>query len=257
MILKGRDFGKMANFAGVKRQLHIVALRMVRHNERHNILTAYSRELGRVAFAVPAGAGREAQRRRALLMPLSIVECVADIRPGREVHLMFDPRSELPLTGLRLNPVRSTVAMFISEVLGIVLREGPPDAALYGYVCRSVAELDALPLRNVANYHLYFLYGLGRFLGIEPDVSDYRDNMVFDMADGRFRLSAPLHGQFLDPVRSRAVVALSRMTPANLHMFRLSRRERNELLDGILRYYSLHYAALSGLRSLDVLRELF
>lgn len=241
----------------MKKELHIIALRTVRHTDRHSILTAYSLELGRVAFAIPAGAGREALRRRALLMPLALVECVADIRPGREVMIMHEPRAEEPLTSLRTNPVKSSLVMFIAEVLGVVLRDGPPDELSYAYIHNAVKLLDRLPTGSVANFHLMFLYGLGRFLGIEPDVSGYRQGMVFDMLDGRFRLSAPMHRHYLDPVQSGAVVALSRMNPANMHLFKMTRHERNQLLDGILQYYSLHYTGLQSLRSLDVLRELF
>ncbi len=35
-----------------------IALRMIRYNDRHSILTAYSRQAGRVALLVPAGAGQ-------------------------------------------------------------------------------------------------------------------------------------------------------------------------------------------------------
>lgn len=241
----------------MRRQLHMITLRTVRHTDKSSILTAYSRELGRVAFAVPAGTGREASRRRALLMPLGLVECVADIRPGREIHMMHDPRAVMPLHGLRSNPVKSAIGVFVAEVLGLVLRDGPPDGPLYEYVYRNVVVLDALPGVGIANFHLCFLYGLGRFLGIEPDVADYRDGMIFDMVDGCFRMTQPLHRHFLDSAASRAVVALSRMTLENMHVFKMSRQQRNDLLNGVLDYYSLHYTALNGLRSLDVLRELF
>ena len=72
--------------------MHIIALRTIKHNERSSILTAFSLEAGRVAFALPAGGGREAIRRRALLMPLSAVECVADTRRGTDILLMHEPR---------------------------------------------------------------------------------------------------------------------------------------------------------------------
>lgn len=240
----------------MKRQLHIIALRTVRHNERSSIFTAYSLEAGRVSFAIPAGNGREASRRRALLMPLGLVECVADIRPGREIHMMSDPRAEEPLTGLRTHPAKSAVAMFMAEVLSIVLRDGPADEGLYRYIYKCVKLLDVLPGSHVANFHLCFLYGLGSYLGIEPDVTDYREGMVFDMIDGRFRMSAPMHRHFLDSRRAQSVVALSRMTMVNMHLFGMTRDQRNEMLDGILDYYTLHYAGLNAMRSLEVLREL-
>lgn len=241
----------------MKQKMQFIALRTVRHNDRHSILSAYSAECGRVAFAIPAGAGKEASRRRALLMPMSIVECVADIKPGREVSLMSEPRALAPLMGLRTNPIKSSIALFLAEVLGVVLRDGPPDSTLYKYICSSIEVLDLLPSNRSANFHVCFLWGLGRFIGIEPDTEEYRTGMVFDMQDGRFRMSAPLHPNYLDSERSQAVAAVSRMRYATMHLFKMSRAQRNELLDGILRYYSMHYAGLQSLRSLEVLRELF
>ncbi len=241
----------------MKQTLNIIVLRTIRHSERHDILTAYSREAGRVAFAIPAGNGREAGRRRALLMPLGLIECVADIRPGREVHLMKDPRPLRPLHALRMHPVKSAVAMFVAEVLAAVVREGPADQAMFDYVARSVVALDMMEGQGVANFHICFLVGLSHILGIEPDVTDYREGMVFDMADGRFRMSAPLHSHYLDAVRSQAVVSLMRMNLTNLHLYKMNRIQRNEMLDAILDFFSLHYTALSSLRSLEVVRDLF
>lgn len=241
----------------MKQKMQFIALRTVRHNDRHSILSAYSAECGRVAFAISAGAGKEASRRRALLMPMSIVECVADVKPGREVSLMSEPRALAPLMGLRTNPIKSSIALFLAEVLGVVLRDGPPDSTLYKYICSSIEVLDLLPSNRSANFHVCFLWGLGRFIGIEPDTEEYRTGMVFDMQDGRFRVSAPLHPNYLDSERSQVVAAVSRMRYANMHLFKMSRVQRNELLDGILRYYSMHYAGLQSLRSLEVLRELF
>ena len=68
------------------RSLHCVALRTIKYNEKHSILSAYSLELGRVSFLLPAGSGREAARRRALMMPLGTFECVADIRHGQDIY---------------------------------------------------------------------------------------------------------------------------------------------------------------------------
>ncbi|MDE6153062.1 MAG: recombination protein O N-terminal domain-containing protein, partial [Muribaculaceae bacterium] len=49
--------------------LDCIALRTVRHSDRHSILSAYTRQRGRMSFLIPAGNGREATRRRAMLMP--------------------------------------------------------------------------------------------------------------------------------------------------------------------------------------------
>lgn len=242
----------------MRETLHMIALRSIRHSEKHNILTAYTLERGRMAFAVTAGVGRSASRLRALLMPLGVVECVADVSATREVHRLCEVRPLLEAGHtLHGHPVKSSLALFVAEFLSVVLRDGPGDAAVYGYLTECVGLLNALPAARLANFHLMFLFGLSRCLGIEPDTGSYREGMVFDMRDGCFRLTAPLHGQWIDAARAGAIAMLGRMTAENMHLFRYSRRERNEVLDSMLQYYGLHYAQLGGLKSLDVLRELF
>ncbi len=65
--------------------LHMIALRTVAYADDRSILSAYTRSRGFMSLLVRGGKGREASRRRALLQPMSVVECVADIVPGRDV----------------------------------------------------------------------------------------------------------------------------------------------------------------------------
>lgn len=244
-------------YESMKESLHLICLRTVPHNDRHSILRTFSLERGPMTFLQPAGNGREASRRRALLMPLGLVECVADIRPGRDIHIMSQPRCINSLQGIRSNPIKTSVALFIAEVLDATVREAQPDRNIWHFVENSVMMLDALPGNSVANFHICFLMRLGPLLGIEPDVSTYSPGRVFDMIDGVFRASPPLHRNYLDSKQAEAVAALSRINYLNMHLFKMSRDERAEMLDGILRYYSIHYAPLTGLKSLEVLRMLF
>lgn len=241
----------------MKRILHIIVLRTIRHNDRHNIVTAYSLEAGRVSFLVPAGAGREAARRRALLMPLAPVELVASDQAVSDLMTMADPSPMVTLHSVTSSPVKSSIALFVAEVLATVLREGAPDRLLFDHILRSVTTLEEIPPARAANFHLSFLISLAGLLGIGPDAGSYRPGMVFDLIDGRFRLTAPLHTQFLAAGQSAVLARLLRMDMTNMHLFRFSRRERNEALDLILEYYSLHYTSLASLRSLEILRELF
>lgn len=242
----------------MKTLMHIIALRTIKHNERSSILTAFSLETGRVAFAIPAGGGREAIRRRALVMPLGAVECMADTRRGSDILTMHEPRPMSPApAAIHANPLKSSLAMFTAEVLGAVLRESGPDKALFAYIFNSMEILGALPTSRTANFHIMMLMGLGRFIGIDPRTEGFRPGMVFDMLDGRFRNSPPLHRHYLLPNEAESVARLTRMTAANLHLFKMTRDERARTLDMILEYYSLHVASLGSLKSLDVLRTLF
>lgn len=237
-------------------QLHCVALRTIKYSDRHSILSAYSLELGRVSFLVPAGKGREAVRRRALFMPLSLFECVADVRSSRDIFTMREPKVMVALQGLHSHPLKGAMAMFIADLLNAVLRESQSDNATFSFLYDAITRLDTQS-EGIANFHLCFLYRLGRYIGIEPDVTTFNDGAVFDMVDGRFRLSPPLHRKFLVADDAKVVARLSRMTFDNMRHYKFNRTQRNDLLDKILEYYTIHYSSLSQLQSLDVLRTLF
>lgn len=210
-----------------------------------------------MSFMVPAGNGREAARRRALLMPLGMVECVADIRPGRTIHGMREPAPLFSQSSLRGNPLKNALSSFLAELLALVLREGQADEALWLYIRGAIEALEHLPGARVANFHICFLLKLSRFLGIEPGWDSWGEGKLFDLLDAVYRHSAPLHRHYLSPHDSRVARELSRMTFANMHLFKLNRNSRRQILDEIMRYYSLHYAGMNGLKSLDVLGGLF
>ncbi len=238
-------------------RISFIALKVTRYSDTQSILTAYSREWGKVAFAVTVGKGKGASRLRALTMPLGLVECDTDMRPGREVLPLRQARPLAVLSDMHSNPVKQMMAMFLAEVLSLVLRESVPDAHLYDYIDASARYLDGIEVGGVANFHICFLLHLGRLLGIEPDVSTYKPGAMFDMRDGIWRMSVPLHGEVLTPADSEVAMMLQRMTYANMSTFRFTREQRAKALDLVLRYYSLHVTSLSGLRSLEILRAMF
>ena len=161
-------------------KISLIALKTTRYSDTQNILTAYSRELGRVSMSVPAGKGKEASRIRALTMPLGLLECETDVKPGKEVLPMRQVRPLAALAAMRSDPLRQMVAMFIAEVLSVVLRESVPDESVFRYIESSVRCLDSAFGRMAANFHICFLINLGRLLGIEPDVTTYAPGMVMD-----------------------------------------------------------------------------
>lgn len=245
------------NFALMNRNIEMICLRTVKYSDSAAVLTVFSRQCGRMAFIVPAGNGRTATRIRAITQPLCIVEGVADIKPGRDLHRISEIRQIVPLGALQANPLKCAIALFLAEITGIMLREGMPDENTWQFLSHAVTSLEALPKKSIANFHLWFLYRLGDRLGVKPDSSTYSPGRIFDINDGIFRNTAPLHTNYVGPQQAREVALLDRMTIDNLHAFKLTRDQRNEILDGMLRYLSLHYAPIGTIKSLDVLRALF
>ncbi len=237
--------------------IEAIALRMVRYNDRNSILSAYSRQAGRLALLVPAGNTPSARRVRALLMPMAHFECVASISPGREISKFRDLRPvALPPEG---NAVRASLALFAADLLNTLLREPMPDEVMFHYLAAAARRIASpgLSARGAANLPLALLVGLSRHLGIEPDWSTYTPGRVFDLVDGIFRQSPPSHGRFISSAEAKGAFALRRMTLRTAFRFALSRQERNRALDAAMSYYTLHLPGFSNPQSLDILRHTF
>lgn len=239
--------------------LQCIALRTVRSGESRAILSAWSREAGRVSLGLADGKGREAARRRALTMPLSLFEAVADVRPGREIMNVRDLR---PLgTGTAAPGAALTlVRLFLADVLDSLLRQGASDPALSDFLFSSIQRMPALKSpTTIANFHLIFLFRLARFLGIAPDTAVPAgadpDTLVFDLRDACFRTSLPAHPLFYTGPEAAAARLLGRLDFDTMRVARFSREERARILDAIIDYYHLHLSSVSLTRSLEVLRQ--
>lgn len=240
-------------------RLECVALRTIKHSDRSSILVAYSRQLGRVGLLIGAGRGASAVRVRALTMPMASFECVASVVPGRELFNIKDVRRD---DGAHESgpgdAVRSAVAFFMADFLGTVLREPMADEPLFCGVREVSRRLSGGDCRGMANLHIASLSSLTVAMGIEPDVSTWREGRFLDMREGRFTVSPPSgHSDYLDQRRSQVAYRLSRMTLDNARFFKFSREERNEILSELLRYYALHGYKVGNLVSVDILRDLF
>lgn len=231
-----------------------ITLRVIKFKDSKSIATVLTREYGRLSFLVNDGKSRESVRRRALMMPGSVFDCVADVRENRSLQTLRDVTVAGPM--ILDNPMKSTIILFMCDFLNALVRDSQPDTLLFDYVEQSIASVVE-GRSSIANCAICFMVGLQRFMGIEPDLSTYQEGYLLDMTNGLFRSTPPLQGRYLDPSESAVAVQLARMTPENMHAYRFTREERQRVLDLLLEYFSIHFGSVRNLRSLDILRSLF
>lgn len=233
--------------------LDCIALRCVRLTDSKNLLSAWTRTHGRVTFAIPAGASKEARRRRAITGPMMLFSGVSDIRPGHDVLFIRDIQSHASVS--MPSPEKTMIAIFLSEVLDRLLRRGEVDPALSEFLFSSATALAGLTAHgDIANFHIIFLFRLTRFLGIEPCLDG--DGTVFDLRQAGFRPTPPLHHDFIEGRAARLVRILPRFDYQNGHMLPLDNQSRREALSRILDFYGIHLESLASIKSLEILRSM-
>lgn len=232
-----------------------VILDITRHNDRHNVVTLFTRSRGRVAFLSPVGTGKAGRVRNSRLQPLAVIEADIHFRPNGELQKLGQFSLSAVWGDIYFNPIKSMVALFLSEFLNRLLRAAMPDESLYDYIVGSLELFDRIS-EGVSDFHITFLSSLLPFMGIQPDLGSYRRGRAFDMQNGVFTDTLPLHRDILVGEEARWAMLLGRVNYGNVRALRLTNAGRREILDRLLQYYSIHFPGTGNLRSLEILREL-
>ena len=234
-----------------------IVLHVLKYNDTSNIVDIYTEQVGRASFLVKIPRSRKSNVRTVLFQPLAFVEVEADCRPNSSLHRVQEVKLLFPFRTLPYHPYKSSIAMFLAEFLYRALREEEANFPLFAYLRHSILWLDECETKSFANFHLVFLMRLSRFLGLYPNVDDYTDGCYFDMLNACFTPSFPMSGSFFMSVEAGRIRLLLRMNYETMHLFGMSRVERNRCLTVINDYYRLHIPDFPVLKSIDVLKELF
>ena len=231
-----------------------IVLSTASYSDKYSIVHVFTRDFGRVAYLLSKSNGRKTKVHLALFFPLSLLELETEHLPLREIQRLKEVERSVPLYSLCTDVNKVSIAFFLSEFLSKVLRETSDNALLHDYLYHSVLYLENTE-RGLGNFHLAFMVGLTRFLGIYPNMDEYTQGAYFDLLNGEFVPHPPLHTYYLSRKQSVYVCYFRKINYRNMHLFKLSRNDRNSIIEIILTYYRLHVVDFPSLKSLDVLRE--
>jgi DNA repair protein RecO (recombination protein O) len=147
---------------------------------------------------------------------------------------------------------KSSIALFLNEVVYKCVRHQGADENLFEFVFRSVELLDSLQQNSI--FHLHFLLRLTRNLGFYPELNNL-SYPYFDLKEGCFVNSMPAHPLFLQAPYTNYLVKLLKSNYADAGSISLQAAERRFLLDRILEYYRLHVDGFGEVRSHRILEE--
>lgn len=220
------------------------------------IVDMFTREVGRLSFIVPLPKTPKSRIKKQYFQPMTLLEIECDVRQRVQLQKLKDVRLLSAYTSVPFSPEKLALSLFTAEFLYHALRSEQCNEPLFAYVCDAMRWLDAVET-GFANFHLTFLMRLSRFLGFYPNLDDYVDGCVFDLRAATFSLQVPTHRDFLQPDDAQRIHTLMRMDFPTMRLYRLSRHDRNRIVDVLLYYYRLHIPQFPELKSLSVLQELW
>jgi DNA repair protein RecO (recombination protein O) len=159
-----------------------------------------------------------------------------------------------PLPSIYDDIKKNTISVFIAEFLLKTIKENEPDQMLFSFISESVVLLNDEETR-VSDFHLFFLFRLTKYLGIEP-LNNYSDeNKIFDIKSGKFIAGYPNHNYYLNFQMSRLIHLILYNELKDLP--ELTNKNRSLLLEFITGYYNLHLDRPGELRSIKILKDVY
>ena len=232
-----------------------IVLSILRYSDRYAITHVYTADFGATSYLLPMTSNKKAKIKNSLFFPFSLLRMEVEHLPKRDIQKLKEVERLIPLYEICTDMSKLSLAFFLSEFLYRVLRESDNNEVTFQYIKNSVETLEAAN-SSIANFHIAFMIGLTRFLGIYPNWENTNRDKYFDMLNGEFRQNIPSLTHYLKQDESRYVKYLNRINYSNMHKFKLSRDNRNIIVNYILDYYRLHLYDFPKLKSLEVLREM-
>jgi DNA repair protein RecO (recombination protein O) len=225
------------------------------YSEKASVIAAYTREKGRISLMAYGMHSKRNTARKSTLMPLSLVSIVAGKEHNKEMYQLKEIQPEYLNSNIQANPVKISQALFITELLYKTIRQSDTDTDLFDFLEQSILFLDQTE-QNTASFHLIFCMQLSHFLGFEPNTGN-NDYAFFDMMEGCFTQLKPSHPHVIYGENTQLFANLTGLQYSTMEQSELTRTQRNALLDLLLEYYRLHLPDFHGLKSTQVLRDIF
>lgn len=220
-----------------------IALSYIRYRETSIISRIYTEEFGLQSYIVNSvRTARSKNNRIALFQPLTLLDMVVYYRDDRDLHRISEVKTIHPFQSLPFDVAKSTIAMFVTEMLNKVLKEEASSPILFRFLIESIVFLEEAST-NFENFHLAFLLKLSFFLGFGPE------------SDREFESQLRENSYPFSP-DTETETALNIMLQRPLGTpIKLARNSRNDLLDALVAYYQIHIDSIGEVKSLPVLRE--
>jgi len=199
---------------------------------------------------------RKTGKRNILFQPLFILDLELYYKASHEMQNLKEFSVFFTPYDIYSNIRKSAVAMFLGEVLTSVLREESPNEEMFDFIEKSIIYFDKSP-DGYANFHISFLAGLSSFLGFEPGRQYEKDDAYFDMLNGVFVTIPPVHGNYATEEISAILAEFFNSSYDSASNISLTGKIRNDILETLVRFYSLHLPGLKRIKSLEVLKEVF
>lgn len=233
-----------------------IVLHTTDFSETSVVAKIYTELFGLQSYLVNSVRKKKARVKQNLFHPLSTVEMVVYHKERGGLQRIADIRSYPVLKSIPYEVHKSSIALFLNEILYKSIREEEPNESLFQFLLQSILWLDVHDPPN-PDFHLLFLLEFSRHLGFFPSDNYSEQSLYFNLQEGRFESSSPSHPFFLKEDQGKILIRLLSLLPDFSATAGLQQAARIEMIDSLIEYYRLHISGFGEIRSHKVLHQIW
>mgnify|MGYP003624165569 CR=1 FL=1 len=231
-----------------------IVLSKLKYKDNDLIVKCYTQQLGVISIILRGVLkSKKGSSKTAYFQLLSQLQLVVDYKNNRTLHTVKETQLSYLYTSLHSNVLKSSIVMFLAEVLSNTLREEEQNETLFSYIETTLQWFDTNS--EYSNFHLFFLLNLTKYLGFYPQVSNI-DADFFNLSDGKFE-NRKLDKYSISGENLILLKQLLGTTFDALSLVKINAKQRQSFLSMILLYFELHLGSFKTPKSLQIFNQVF
>ena len=231
-----------------------IILHTTNYSEKSLIVKAYTRHFGLQSYIINDVRSKNSKNKVTLFQPLTLLDMVVSNTNKGKLQRISEISVHHPYNTIPYHIIKSSIAIFINEILYKAIKEEHADEELFEFIKSSLLMLD-LEIGNCSNFHIYFMIQLSRYLGFYPEGKHTSATRAFDLQEGRFVDHEPHHTHYLNALNSKLLYDLIAAGHEKYNGIMLSKQQRKQLILALITFYQLHISSFGEIRSYSVLEE--
>lgn len=227
-----------------------VVLSRLPYSETSLIVNLFTLESGLQTFLFQGAK----KKKGLILFPLELVEITYYKRNDSSLMKLTEMESTEPLHNLLANPLKSSIAFFVSELMMICLRDNHQDKKLFQFLSDEIQWLNMT--EELSNYLIWFLAQVSKLEGFQPEIQS-NPPRYFELQEGKFTNELPFLPAYLEEPWLHWLADSLEYAKLDFLSLSIPKEERVKLIDAWLEYYQFHVSGMRKMKSLEVIRTVF
>lgn len=227
-----------------------IVLSSVKFGEADLIVRTFTKEVGPISFMLKGvRKSKKGKFKVASFQPMTLLEIEFNFRENKNLQYLTEAKVFQNFHGLQTSFYKSSILIFVAEVLSNSLKEEAKNKSLFEFVEGFLMQLDKS--EKIGNYPIQFCLELSKHLGFYPSYENPTDSF-FDLLEGSFTsIDVSIYCRSGDEVE----YLKSFIGTTNFEDIAMNQALRRDLLHLLQQYFELHIPSYSAPRSLEVIKE--